>query len=198
MVGHLQGLNEYLDENYRLSVFDTALDSQESWDLHVHNHRIISARIIENQTYDVVIDSEDEGEQTLPKTDVKFLYRSSSRSAVRRLIKTERKVKDLKLEPIPSPRNRYHIKNKSLFPLMHERKVVFVTLLEGEIARGIIVDFSRYEITINLKGGVSVTILRHSVYDLCDKKGRCFLKSSQEEHRDWEKSSLYVPSPPEH
>jgi hypothetical protein len=45
---------------------------------------------------------------------------------------------------------------------------------------------------VSLKGGFPVTILRHSIYDLRNKKGRCFLKSFQEEHRDWEKSHLFV------
>ena len=75
---------------------------------------------------------------------------------------------------------------------MKENEVVFFTLLEGDLLRGVIAGFSRYEITINLKGGVPLTILRHSIYDLRNKKGRCFLKSFQEEHRDWEKSKLYV------
>ena len=77
---------------------------------------------------------------------------------------------------------------------MHEKRVVFFTLLEGEIIRGIIAEFSRYDITVKLKGGLPVTILRHAVYDLSNKEGRCFLKTFQEIKRDWEKSSLYVSS----
>ena len=84
------------------------------------------------------------------------------------------------------------IKNKSLFPLIKERRVIFFTLIEGEIVKGLVTGFTRYEITVSLKGGTPVYILRHSVYDLRDKKGRCFLKSFQETHRDWEKSDLFV------
>jgi sRNA-binding regulator protein Hfq len=75
---------------------------------------------------------------------------------------------------------------------MKDREVVIFTLLEGEVIKGIITAFSRYEITVHLKGGVLVTILRHSVYDLRNKRQRCFLKSFQERHRDWEKNDLYV------
>ena len=77
---------------------------------------------------------------------------------------------------------------------MKEKQVMFFTLLEGEIIRGIIADFSRYEITVILKGGSPITILRHSIYDLRDKRGRCFLKLFQETRTDWEKSNLFVPS----
>ena len=128
--------------------------------------------------------------------DQKSIELDSLKFRYEQLIKAkDKKIKELKLDSILSPRERYHIKNKSLFPLMHEREVVFFTLLEGEMLRGIICDFSRYEITLKLKGGTPVTILRHAIYDLRDKKGRCFLKSFQETRRDWEKSSLYV-SPP--
>ena len=193
-MGHLNGLNKYLDEKYHLSIFEQALNSQEPWDLHIHNHIVFSTRIIENKRYDLEIEGDNRVEKVLPKTDVKILYPNALSEAVRPLIKTEKGVEDLKLEPILSPRARYHIKNKSLFPLMHENRVVFFTLIEGEIIRGIITDFSRYDITVNLKGGFPVTILRHAVYDLRDKEGRCFLKSFQETKRDWEKSGLYVSS----
>ena len=75
---------------------------------------------------------------------------------------------------------------------MKEKEVVLFTLLEGDVLRGIIADFSRYDVTVHLKGGLPVTILRHSIYDVRNKRGRCFLKAFQQEHRDWEKSRLYV------
>lgn len=193
-MGHLNGLNKYLDEKYHLSIFEQALNSQEPWDLHIHNHIILSTRIVENKRYDLDIEGDNRVEKVLPKTNVKILYPNALREAVKPLIKIDKGVERLKLEPILSPKARYHIKNKSLFPLMHEKKVVFFALLEGEIIRGIIADFSRYDITVNLKGGIPVTILRHAVYDLRDKEGRCFLKSFQETKRDWEKSGLYVSS----
>jgi hypothetical protein len=75
---------------------------------------------------------------------------------------------------------------------MQERQVVFCTLLEGELIRGLVAEFSRYDMTIHVKGGLPIVIMRHSVYDLRDKKGRCLLKSFQDKHKDWEKSALFV------
>ena len=91
----------------------------------------------------------------------------------------------------------FRSKNKTLFPLLKEREVLFFTLLEGEVIKGILGGFTRYDITVHLKGGTPVYLLRHSVYDLRDKKGRCFLKSFQESRRDWEKSEWFVSSDPE-
>jgi sRNA-binding regulator protein Hfq len=191
-MGHLRGLNEYLEEQYARTVFDTASQSGEPWELQLHESKVITATIVRNLKYDLEIRSSDTSEEILPKVNVKFLYPTAAGEQVRSLIKIDKAVKALNLEPIASPRERYHIKNKSLYPLMHERKVVFFTLLEGEIVKGIVAGFSRYEISVNLKGGQPITILRHAVYDLRDKRGRCFLKEFQETHRDWRKSELYV------
>ena len=194
-MGHLQGLNRYLNERYHHSVFDQALESKEPWELHLHNHLIITTRIVKNQKYDLEIEDTGDLGGIVPKINVKFLYPASVRDVVMPLIKTDDRIKDLNLEPILPPGKRYHIKNKSLFPLMHEKKVLFFILLEGEIIKGIVADFSRYDITVKLKDGSPITILRHAVYNLRNKGKRCFLKSFQEQHKDWKKSSLYVSSP---
>ncbi|MCP4669517.1 MAG: hypothetical protein GY849_24550 [Deltaproteobacteria bacterium] len=196
-MGHLSGLQEYLDANYHISVFDQALASKDPWELHLHGHRIVKAGLIENLKYDVKVHIEGGGDELLAKTDIKIIYPDNVSESLGPLLKTDEKVRDLSLEPIISPRKRHHIKNKSLFPLMKERRLVIFTLLEGEMVRGIVAGFNRYEMTVNLKGGIPVTILRHAVYDLRDKRKRCFLKSFQETHRDWEKSPLFVSSPPE-
>jgi hypothetical protein len=60
---------------------------------------------------------------------------------------------------------------------MQQREVLFITMLEGEIIRGLILAFSRYDLTIGLKGGIPIVALRHSILDVRDKKGRCYLKS---------------------
>ncbi|MEA2039752.1 MAG: hypothetical protein U9N82_07955 [Thermodesulfobacteriota bacterium] len=192
--GYLSGLEEYLKRSYHISIFDQALASGRPWQLHIHDHRIITAVVSENQKFNLKIDSEEAKDEILAKVNIKFLYPKEKAEVVAPLLKTDQKVRAQGLEPILSPGKRHHVKNKTLFPLMKENQVMFFTLLEGEIIRGIIAGFSRYEITLNLKGGIPITILRHSIYDLRDKKGRCFLKSFQETHRDWEKTNLFVSS----
>ncbi|OQY44773.1 MAG: hypothetical protein B6240_09915 [Desulfobacteraceae bacterium 4572_87] len=191
-MGFLSGLQEYLKQAYGASVFDQACESKVPWEFHLHGHRIIRAEIRKNLTYDLKIKT-DTQRSVLSKTDIKFLYPLEISKKVQSLLKADPKVAEAAMEPIIAPALRRHIKNKSLFPLMKERKVVFLTLLEGEIIKGLITGFSRYEITCSLKGGLPVSILRHAVYDLRDKKGRSFLKSFQETRRDWKKSDLYVP-----
>jgi hypothetical protein len=191
-MGDLLGLQDYLKESYEKSIFEQAKDSGQPWEFHIHGGRIIRGKILENPTYDLKMDIEGNGEQVLPKVEVKLVYPVNLSESVGPLIKTDEGVRALGLGPILAPRMRNFVKNKSIYPLMKDKEVVFFTLLEGEIIRGLITGFSRYEITMSLKNGNPVTILRHSIYDLRNKKGRCFLKKFQEEHRDWEKSPLFV------
>lgn len=192
-MGYLAGLKEYLDTMYHHSVFDRALASREPWELHLHGQRVVKATIVENMTYDLKVDVTGQGQEELPKVHIKLLYQANLSVAVRQLIKVDQKVRALGLTPILAPQQRYFVKNKTLFPLMQERQVAYFTLLEGEMIRGIVADFSRYEIAVNLKGGTPIVILRHSVYDLRNKQGRCLLKTFQDQHKDWEKSSIFVP-----
>jgi hypothetical protein len=193
-MGYLQGLQEYLDAVYENSIFDRVLEDRKPWEFHLHSQRIIRAAVVENSTFDLKVDIEGQGEEELPKTQVKSLYPIDLSEAIQSLVKFDDKVRSLELGPILKLVERNFVKNKSLFILMKERQAVTFTLLEGEVIKGLIGDFSRYDITVNLKGGVPITLLRHSIHDLRNKKGRCFMKSAQEKYRDWEKSDLFVSS----
>jgi sRNA-binding regulator protein Hfq len=144
--------------------------------------------------FDALPADTDAGPSTVPraiaKLDVKLMYPAEFRGQVEKLLKTDEKVAERGLSPIAKAGERHHIKNKTLFPLIQEKVVVFVTLLEGEVVRGLIGGFSRYEIMVKLKGGIPVTVLRHAVYDIRDKQGRCYLKSVQQQAKDWLKSNL--------
>jgi sRNA-binding regulator protein Hfq len=190
------GFDDYLEQNYKRSTFAEFLASGACSCFHLHGGEILTARIVENRVYDFDALAEEMDpdasprSRTIAKLDAKFMYPAEFHEQVEKFLKTDNKVAKLGLPPIAMPSERHHIKNKTLFPLMKERTVIFLTLLEGEVVRGLIGGFSRYEITVNLKGGIPVTILRHAVYDLRDKQGRCYLKSVQQQDKDWLKSSL--------
>jgi hypothetical protein len=191
-MGQIEGLRDYLRTAYNLSIFDQAVEAEALWTMHLHGHRVVQAKVIENKQYELVIDIAGQGPEEIHKLQVKCLCPADQTDAFDKMLKIDKKIRTLELEPIYAPAERYNIKNKTLFPLMKERQVVFCTLMEGELIRGIVAEFSRYDLTIHAKGGLPVTILRHSIYDMRNKQGRCMLKSFQQQHRDWEKSSLFV------
>ncbi len=171
------GLNQYLKENYDTSVFDLALSDRSPWVYHLHEQKIVQAQIARNSTYQIALSIEEGPETEIDKTSVKLLYPAIHAPKAGKLIKTDPKLKAEPIAPIIYPKGRHHIKNKALFPLMQQREVLFFTLLEGEIIRGLVMAFSRYDLTIGLKGGIPIVVMRHSVWDVRDKKGRCYLKN---------------------
>ena len=193
-MNHLAGFREYLSAGYDQSVFQRALAAQDLWEFHLHTHRTERLRVTANLTHDLQVDAGGRTPEDLPKLHVKLLYPAAQAAAVAPLIGSDPRVRALQLKPVLVPAARRHVKNKTLFVLMKDREVVFFTLMEGEVVRGIIGEFSRYDVTVHAKGGLPVVLLRHSIYDLRNKQGRCYLKSFQDAHRDWKKSKYFVPS----
>ena len=191
-VGQLVGLKEYLATHDAHSVFDDALASEALWNFHVHPARVISARLTGVETYDVTVTPEGGEPERLHKHDIHFLYAAAQAASVAKLVKPDSSVQAVGLQPTIFSAERQFVKNKTLFPLMQERVVVFFTLRDGSVIRGLITGFSRYDIHVSMKGGATVTLLRHSLHDIRDKDGRCYLKAVQEKRKDWEKSSVFV------
>lgn len=192
----ISGFNHYLEQNYERSTFSELLASGDSWYFHLHGGELIAARIVADRVYDFdalpadIDASASAVPRAIAKLEVKLMYPAEFRGQVEKLLKTDEKVAERGMSPIAKPGERNHIKNRTLFPLMRENVVVFVTLFEGEVVRGLIGGFSRYEIMVKLKGGIPVTVLRHAVYDIRDKQGQCYLKSVQQQAKDWLKSNL--------
>jgi len=188
----LNGLSEYLDENYNRSIFDLASGTGDRYIFHLHPRRVVAAAVAENMKYDLLLDTGDTGVETVAKTGIKFLYRARHHDTVTGQMRIDNRIMRMELRPILSPTKRNHIKNKSLYPLMKERKVLFVTMLEGEVLRGIIGGFSRYEIALLMRGGLAVTLLRHGIHDIRDKDRQSYLKQVQQTARQWKNSPLYT------
>ena len=109
-----------------LSIFDDALASSDLWEIHLHNHRIIQASISKNLKYDIEVHIPEQGQENIEKIHIKFLYAAELSTKIMPLIKQDERVQEMNLEPIRAPGRRYHIKNKSLFPLMKEKEVLFL------------------------------------------------------------------------
>ncbi|MFW6055443.1 MAG: hypothetical protein ACOC9D_06010 [Thermodesulfobacteriota bacterium] len=189
---YLNGLKEYLVAHYERAVLDQAQASGRDWVFHLHGQRRIVSADFQNEQYELIFGNSGPQPESVHKTEVKFFYPLELEAAVAKSLKLDKTVRAKGLGPLYYTKDRCFVKNKSLYPLMLDREVVLVTLLEGEILRGLISGFNRYEISLHLKGGVPVTILRHSIYAFVNKKGRSFLKKDQERLRDWQKSAYFI------
>jgi len=172
----LAGLSEYLKGNQQNSIYDLIGKGDDSWCFFHFGGRQLLGKIKKNDKYEFDFVNKDDELERVHKVKVNFLCPLAKRDDVLKQIKQNKKDTQKNEGPHFSPRFRHHIKNKSLFPLMNRKEVLFFTLLEGEVLRGIISGFSRYEINLNMKKGVPVVLMRHSILDIRDKKGRSYLK----------------------
>jgi sRNA-binding regulator protein Hfq len=188
----LAGLNDYLLKNYRHSTFEEVAATGAPCCLHLHGHTTLQGTLAENSAYDIVVIAKDGARYELPKTRVKMLYPAEFAQAVQAQLTVDADAQARQLQPIVTVKQRYFVKNKTIYTLMRSQEELLITLLEGEVLKGLIHSFSRYEMSLVLKDGTLVAVLRHAILDIRDTSGRCYLKSSQQILRDWIRSELYI------
>jgi len=176
----LAGLEDYLKAHQKDSVFEREAGKDSSWCLFLHGDQRIRGKIRKDHTYEVDLETAEGGVEQIHKVNVKMLCEAVQEDEVLGRLGTNEALKGAPEGPHFGPRYRHHIKNKTLFPLMNRKEVLFFSTLEGEVLRGIVTGFSRFEIRLSMKGGVSVFLLRHAVFDVRDKKGRSFSKEAVE------------------
>lgn len=176
----LSGLQDYLEAHQKDSVFEQEAGKDSSWCLFLHGDRRIKGKIRKDQTYEIDLETPEGGVEQIHKVNVKLLCEAGREEEVLSRMGTNEALKAAPEGPHFGPRYRHHIKNKTLFPLMNRKEVLFFSTLEGEVLRGIVTGFSRFEIRLSMKGGVSVLLLRHAVFDVRDKKGRSYSKEAVE------------------
>jgi sRNA-binding regulator protein Hfq len=176
----LAGLPDYLAGHQLESVFGREAGRDTSWCLFLHGDERKKGKIKNDEKYEIDFLTEQDVIERIHKVNVKFLCEASVEEEVLRRLRTNEAMKQAPEGPHFGPRYRHHIKNKTLYPLMNRKEVLFFTTLEGEVLRGVITGFSRFEIGLSMKGGVSVVLLRHALWDVRDKKERSYSKESVE------------------
>ena len=181
----LAGLREYLEINQYQTVYQRARDKSDPLCLFLHGCLEQIGTVQKEDKYELDFIHESGTLDRIHKVKVKFLCARPDREKVLKHLKRDKALVDKPEGPHFNPRYRHHIKNKSLYPLMNRKEVMYFTLVEGEILRGIITGFSRYEINLNMKQGVPAILFRHSIFDIRDKKGRSYLKSAVEKSKNY-------------
>ena len=176
----LAGLDDYLKAHQKDSIFAQEAGRGTSWCLFLHGDERKIGKIQGDQTYEIDFATQEGVVEKIHKVKVKLFCEASREEEVLARLRTDEAVKGAPEGPHFGPRYRHHIKNKTLYPLMNRKEVLFFTMLEGEVLRGIVAGFSRFEIALRLKGGVPAVLLRHAVFDVRDKKGQSYSKEEVE------------------
>lgn len=172
-------LETYLKEHGRDSFFEKECGSGAAWCFFLHDQKKLTGTIVRNEKFECDVSDPQGGEQRIHKVRVKFACPAGVAEEIEGQIKRNEAVAARKEGPHFLPKYRHPIEDQVLFDLMNSREVLYFTTLEGEVLRGIIRGFSKYEIQIGMKRNLPVVLLRHGVYDLRDKRGRSYRKKRQ-------------------
>lgn len=99
----------------------------------------------------------------LHKLQVKYAYRPTDWKQVRKALAFDKKLERRPRSPESRPQDRYSLSDKRLFQAMDSGVEVEATLVEGEIIRGTVRWFGRWEFAIEPKGGGEIVVFRHAL-----------------------------------
>ena len=101
--------------------------------------------------------------QELPKTDVKYCYKAEDATDIQSIIRYNEEIKEQNLKPIIQRKKRYSINTRAIIQARRTRQKIEVTMLEGEVFRGLVDWVSRYEIKMILENKSKIVVFRHAI-----------------------------------
>ena len=130
----------------------------------LYNHTLLPVTVTGFTKYDFVLQGELE-RQELPKTNVKYCYKAEDAADVQSIIRYNDEIKEQNLKPIIQRKKRYSINTRTIVQARRDRHTIEVTMLEGEVFRGLVDWVSRYEIKMILENESKIVVFRHAICD---------------------------------
>ena len=130
----------------------------------LYNHTLLPVTVTGSTKYDFVLQGEIEG-QELPKTDVKYCYKAEDATDIQSIIRYDEEIKTQNLKPVIQRKKRYSINARAIVQARRARHTIEVTMLEGEVFRGLVDWVSRYEIKMILENESKIVVFRHAICD---------------------------------
>ncbi len=130
----------------------------------LYNHTLLPATVTGFTKYDFVLQGEAES-QELPKTDVKYCYKAEDAAGIQSIVHYNEEIKAQALKPIIQRQKRYSINMQAIVQARRARHTIEVTMLEGEVFRGIVDWVSQYEIKMILENESKIVVFQHAICD---------------------------------
>ena len=131
----------------------------------LYNHALFPATITGFTRYDFVLQGEGERHE-MPKTDVKYCYKAEDAADIQSIICYNETIKVRGLKPIIQRKKRCSINTRAIIHARRAQDTIEVTMLEGEVFRGVVDWVSRYEIKLILANESKIVVFRHAICDL--------------------------------
>jgi len=133
--------------------------------LQLHGGGKAKGTIGEVAPYTFTLD-EDGSPRELHKLELKYAYDPGDWKLVKKAVKADKRAAAEGRRPEVRPQDRYSCSDKRLFGYMDRTQEVVATLLDGDVVRGVVSWFGRYEFGMTIKGGAEITVFRHALRDL--------------------------------
>lgn len=144
------------------SCLEIARDQGTVLTLGLHGGRQLTGVITATDAYHATVQPKAGEAETVHKLQIKYAYAADDWKRVKKVQRKDKELAAQPREPIERPQDRYTISDKRLFRYMDSGATIDVTLLEGEIFRGTVAWFGRYEFGLEIKGG-ELTVFRHAL-----------------------------------
>ena len=130
----------------------------------LYNHVLFPSTVTGFTKYDFVLQGEAE-RQEMPKTDVKYCYKAEDAADIQSIIRYNEEIKAQNVKPIIQRKKRYSINGQAIVQARRARHTIEVTILEGEVFRGLVDWVSRYEIKMILENESKIVVFRNAICD---------------------------------
>lgn len=164
-------METYCSENPMRSCLDETLAAEGSLTLGLHGSRTLTGRFLAVEPYTITVAPRGkrgvEGDPVeIHKLQIKYAHTPDAWKVVKKAIRFDRNLRSNPISPIERPQDRYTSSTKRLFRYLDQELVVVATLLEGEVLRGTVSWFSRFEIGLQLKPDAEAVLFRHALHAL--------------------------------
>lgn len=159
-------LAAHLEANRERSSLAAAAAAQQVVVLGVHEAALLRGTIQAVGQYELTLALDSGEAATVHKLRVKYMTDDAHAKGARNQLRRD-KERPERCEPVWKPQDRYGCSDRRLFGFIDEQAEVQVTLLEGEVFRGLPTWMGRWEFGMVLpKKKVEVVIFRHALADL--------------------------------
>lgn len=160
-------IEEHILANRERAILEETQASGKELTLGLHGHRSLRVRIREVERYEIVaIDVESGAEQRIHKLQIKYAYAPDDHKKVRKAMDYDKARRDVQIEPIARPQDRYACSDRRLGLALDRKLHVTAVTLEGECFTGEIAWVGRYEFGLRTRSGGEVVIFRHALVEL--------------------------------
>lgn len=125
--------------------------------------RLLTGRLLNEEAYEVTLKTREGETVTLPKHDIKFFLKAEERKLVLKHLERKDDIALLAPETLRSRARRNDYRARSLLLKMESGEPLNWITVEGDVLRGTVLDFGRYEVRVKTSRGAELYLLRHAL-----------------------------------